>query len=84
MYFLEVKLNNNPCLILDQRIIDVFANNVYDDFSEINHINYYNAEANYTKYLYLVHELSSKIKTEGENVEQFLFMFGNNLKPIST
>ncbi len=81
LYFLDIKFDDNPCLILDQRLIDVFANKVYDDFS-LNGITYSNAQKRYLDFLKLVNKKSLELGTPGENVEQFLFMFGNNLKLI--
>ncbi len=80
LYFFKIKFNDNSCLILDQRLIDVFASKTYSDFQQISNINYNNAEKKYLDFLKLTRQLASKIETEEENIEQFLFMFGNNLK----
>lgn len=79
LYFFNIKFNNCPCLILDSRLIDVFANKQYSDFQEIEKINYNNAEKYYLKYLSVIKKLESNLETKGENIEQFLFIFGNNL-----
>jgi hypothetical protein len=80
LYFSEIKFNGNPCLILDQRLIDVFASQTYNNFSSLSRIAYANAEKNYLEYLELINQISFQLSTKGENIEQFLFMFGNNLK----
>jgi len=80
LYFFKIKFNDNFCLILDRRLIDVFANKTYSDFQEISKIRYDNAEKKYLDFLYLIKQLASKIGTEGENIEQFLFISGNNLE----
>lgn len=80
LYFLKINFNDNPCLILDQRLIDVFASETYLDFQELRGIRYDNAEKKYLDYLRITNEVSKKINSEGENIEQFLFIFGNNLK----
>ena len=80
IYFLQLTFNGNPCLILDQRLIDVFSSKTYSDFNEISGINYNNAEKKYLDFLKLTKEISQKLETDGENIEQFLFIFGNNLK----
>ena len=80
LYFFKIKFNDNFCIILDQRIIDVFARKTYSDFQEIGKIRYDNAEKKYLDFLNLIRQLAGKIGTEGENIEQFLFVFGNNLK----
>jgi len=80
LYFLGIKFNGNPCLILDQRLIDVFANKVYNNFSSISEIKYGNAEKKYLDFLVLINKKAIELETQGENLEQFFFMFGNNLK----
>lgn len=80
LYFLQLTFNDNPCLILDQRLIDVFASKTYLEFQQLNGIRYDNAEKKYLDFLKLTNQLSKKLETAGENIEQFLFIFGNNLK----
>lgn len=80
LYFFKIKFNDNFCIILDQRLIDVFASKTYSDFQDISKIRYNNAEKKYLDFLDLIQQLASKIGTEGENIEQFLFIFGNNLE----
>lgn len=80
LYFLDIRFNNCPALILDQRLIDVFANKKFEDFSELDRINYSNAERNYLEYLLITNKIAIELNTQGENIEQFLFIFGNNLK----
>lgn len=80
LYFLHLTFNDNPCIILDQRLIDVFASKTYSEFQQLSGIRYDNAEKKYLDFLQLTNQVSKKLKTEGENVEQFLFIFGNNVK----
>jgi len=81
LYFLNIKFNGNPCLILDQRLIDVFASKTYSNFSSLSGITYNKAEKEYyLNFLEKVNQKSLELGTQGENIEQFLFMFGNNLK----
>lgn len=80
LYFLQLTFNDNPCLILDQRLIDVFKSKTYSDFDLLSGIRYDNAEKKYLEFLRLTNEISKELETEGENIEQFLFVFGNNLK----
>lgn len=81
LYFLEVKIDHNPCLILDQRIIKVIQQNKYTCFKNLS-INAYNKEIKYPEYLQLINGIAQELDTKPENVEQFLFQF-NNLKPIA-
>ncbi len=91
LYFLDIKFNNCPCLILDQRIIDVFNNNVFKELklkdyksNTIDKITEHNKVSLYLNYLKLMKELSKQLELEDkkeEKIEQFLFMFGNDLQP---
>jgi len=80
LYFLQIRFNNNPCLILDQRLIDVFARKTYSEFQTLFGISYNNAEKKYLDFLQLANKISKDIQTNGENIEQFLFIFGSNLR----
>lgn len=80
LYFFKISFNGNPCVILDQRLIDVFASKTYSNFQQLNKIRYDNAEKNYLDFLQLIKQLANDLETHGENIEQFLFIFGNNLK----
>ena len=64
LYFLQINFNDNPCLILDQRLIDVFATETYSEFNSINRIRYDNAEKKYLEFLQLTNEVSKKLGTE--------------------
>ncbi|WP_442794423.1 8-oxoguanine DNA glycosylase OGG fold protein [Pelobium manganitolerans] len=80
LYFLQLTFNDNPCLILDQRLIDVFVSKTYSEFQQLSILNDYNKEKRYLDFLQLMDEVSKELGTEEENIEQFLFIFGNNLK----
>jgi hypothetical protein len=80
LYFFKISFNENPCLILDQRLIYVFASKAYSNFQQLSNIRYDNAEKKYLDFLHLTRQVASNIETEGENIELFLFTFGNNLK----
>ena len=82
LFFLQLTFNDNPCLILDQRLIDVFASKTYSEFKQLSGIRYDNAEKKYLEYLQLTNQASKNLDTDGENIEQFLFIFGNNLKIV--
>ncbi len=80
LYFFKISFNSNPCLILDQRLIDVFASKTYSNFQQLDKIRYDNAEKKYLDFLQLTRQLAIDLETQGENIELFLFTFGNNLK----
>lgn len=80
LYFLEINFDDNPSLILDQRLIDIFAGEIYFEYSTLKRITYNNGEKMYLEYLEVSNRLSTELQTNGENIEQFLFLFGNNLQ----
>ena len=80
LYFFKITFNGNACLILDQRLINVFVSNTYSEFKTLSSINDYNKEKRYLDFLQLTKQIANTIETEGENIELFLFTFGNNLK----
>jgi hypothetical protein len=82
LYFFDIRFNNLPSLILDQRLIDVFKRNIFENFQNLNNINYANAETHYMNYLNTLNAISENMGCQEENIEQFLFMFGNNIKEL--
>jgi len=80
LYFFKISFNGKPCLILDKRLIDVFVSETYSDFQPLSNINDYNKEKKYLEFLQLTKKLADDFETQGENIELFLFTFGNNLK----
>jgi hypothetical protein len=83
LYFLRIKFNSHECLILDQRLIDVFNSRTFPEFENLSGIRYDNARDKYLEYLNVMSDLSHQIGTNGENLEQFLFIFGRNLKSVA-
>lgn len=83
LYFSKISFNRSPCLILDQRLIDVFANNIFTDFQELSNMRYFNAEKKYINFLSKMKSLADSLKVKEENLEQFLFLFGRRLKPYT-
>jgi len=81
MYFRDFKFDGIPALILDERLIRVFKNRVFQEFEMLSRISQHNAGKMYHIYLQVMFELSERYKVDGEQVEQFLFIFGNHLKP---
>ena len=80
LYFLNVKVNGYPCLILDRRLCNVFEKKVFVELAPLARVRYHNVEKNYENYLSVVHNIDLAIEKSGENIEQFLFIFGNHLK----
>jgi hypothetical protein len=80
LYFHNASFNGYPCLILDERLLNVFGSKSFVEFESLCNLKRDNAQKGYLKYLKVIKEVSEDLGTEGENVEQFLFLFGNHLK----
>lgn len=85
LYFLELDIENNPCLILDDKLIDIINNS---NFEEINNLKGITREyslklnplkLNYLDFLKSLNLISKKLNVKAEKVEMFLFFFGKNL-----
>ena len=77
LYFLGVKVESYEALILDQRLVDVFKNKVFDDFSDLEHLK---PEKDYVCYLRKMDAVAQSLAVPKENIEMFLFTFGSQLK----
>ena len=80
LYFLDFKFDGVPALILDERLIRVFKNRGFKEFEPLSEISQYNSVKMYGAYLQIMSQLSEQYKVSGEQIEQFLFIFGNHLK----
>jgi len=80
LYFKKYTFGEYSALILDERLIKVFQQNVFEEFETLKTINSYNKEKMYMQYLEIMHEQAANLNTKPENIEQFLFLFGNHLK----
>ena len=80
LYFLKIRVESYPALILDLRLIDVFRKGVFREFKELKRIRYDNAPVLYPDYLKLMSTTAIKYDLPYDNVEMFLFEFGGNLK----
>jgi len=79
LYFCNIYFNSNHSMILDERIIRNFNNNVFIEFANLSPITNYQFHNYYIEYLETLNNLSLQMNTNEENIEQFLFIFGNNL-----
>jgi hypothetical protein len=81
--FLSVQVQGYAALILDDRIIRVANQEVFDELVQLKHLSYQNAIRFYPGYLQCIHEIAAQILVTPEQIEFFLFEFGLNLKPVS-
>lgn len=80
LYFRDFKFDGVPALILDERLIRVFKNRGFKEFEPLSEISQYNSVKMYGAYLQIMSDFSEQYKVSGEQIEQFLFIFGNHLK----
>lgn len=80
MYFFKIKVDGYISLILDAKIISILQNKKFTELCPLSGIREHNKVHNYSKYLQTCTELSMKNGYEPDQLELFLFMFGNNLK----
>ncbi len=78
-YFLSTKINDYRSIILDLRIINVIRSERFEELNDLNIINYSNAINKYVEFLELIHNLSGDLEVEPDQIELFLFLFGNTL-----
>ena len=82
LYFLNCSIENNKCLILDLRIINCIRKNKFIELDELKTITYSNAIAKYELYLEIINKVANEINAASDQVEMFLFIFGNNLSEL--
>jgi len=80
LYFFNTKINGYRCLIMDARIIRVLNNAQFTELCSFSSITEQNGKHHYADYLKTCTQLSKKYGYKPDQLELFLFMFGNNLK----
>lgn len=80
LYFRTFKFGDFNALILDDRLLRVFQNGEFKEFEKLKNLKRTNAMSDYLYYLEIMHETAKEIGVSPENLEMFLFTFGNNLK----
>lgn len=80
IYFLELKIEGYRSLILDQRVIDCYSNNRYSELVLNGIITNQNGWKNYKKYIKQFSALAEQLHTTKDQIEVFIYTFGNNLK----
>ena len=78
--FLSCQVNGYPALILDDRIIRVANQEIFEDLNQFQKLKYENAACSYPEYLKCIYHVATELGVSSEHVEFFLFEFGLNLK----
>lgn len=84
LYFFNITLNGYKCLILDSRIIDVLKSGKFLELVSLKKITEFNKNRFYPTYLKIMAEIAGLNGYSVDQLEIFLFMFGNSLKPIDS
>ncbi|MCG2420098.1 hypothetical protein K8089_13795 [Aequorivita sp. F47161] len=80
--FLNTTINGNKAVILDLQIISAINRGVFEEFKNLERINYDNAIKYYPEYLSIIGTISKKINSTPDQIENFLFLFGRSLSEI--
>jgi hypothetical protein len=83
MYFFNIWLNDSKALILDNRIIEVINKGNYSELNHLKGIRYDNAITKYPLYIETIDKLADSMDVEPDQIEMFLFTFGNNLSRVN-
>ncbi len=77
LYFFEIKIDNNPCLIYDSQIHLSLQRHQIDEFYDYPWKKNY---ASFFHYLEVINKCSEEIKTEPDALELFLFHYNMHFK----
>lgn len=84
LYFFEVEIDNNPCLIFDTQILLSLQKNNIDEFKNVDWEQADEKEEKYFEYLRIVNTISKEklknSKIEPEAIELFLFHYNMHFK----
>ncbi|SFS44185.1 hypothetical protein SAMN04487906_0497 [Zhouia amylolytica] len=79
-YFLQTSIEGYSSLILDERIMRVINEVKFNELKDLGKYNRENAGKKYSMYIKLMDELAKDMSVRADQIELFLFMFGQNLK----
>lgn len=79
--FLSVQVHGNAALILDNTIIRIASQSVFEELAPLRGLKKSNSARFYPNYLTCMHSVASGLDVPAEAIEVFLFVFGLNLKP---
>jgi hypothetical protein len=81
LYFLDVKVDSYPALILDSKIIRCINENRFIELKSLKNITYNNAYQFYSRYNKKISEISNNLNINNSGkIEMFLFQYGLNIK----
>lgn len=80
LYFNRSKICNDDAIILDSRIINCINQGVFTNFNNLRQMTYTNASRYYPNYLATLKGIAQQNNVTEDQIELFLFLFGNNIK----
>jgi hypothetical protein len=80
LHFMSANVEGQKALILDQRIIEVVQQNLFEELASLRRLTSANASRLYPKYLECMDDAASRLFLPPEKLEFFLFEFGLHLK----
>jgi hypothetical protein len=82
LYFMRLNVESYRALILDQRVISSISSDKFCDqgIENFKKLSYNNAINYYTEYLSFSHKIADQLHVKSDQVEMFLFEYGQNLK----
>ena len=80
LYFLRSKVNGFDPLILDAKIIRCMQSGIFSELNEFKSITYANSQSFYPIYLKRISNLAKSYEVDSDQIEYFLFLFGQNIK----
>jgi hypothetical protein len=80
LHFMSANVEGHKALILDQRIIEVVQQNLFEELAPIRRFMSAKPSRLYPRYLECIDDAAFRLSLPSENVEFFLFEFGLHLK----
>jgi hypothetical protein len=80
LHFMSANVEGHKALILDQRIIEVVQQHLFEELAALRRLTSANASRLYPKYLACMDDAASRLSLPPEKLEFFLFEFGLHLK----
>ena len=77
--FLNTRMEGKKAVILDLQVIKSINNGRFDEFKSLVGINERCQLSRYPEYLTIVDDLSRSLKVDPDQIEQFMFLFGNRI-----
>ncbi len=82
LFFSYIQVNSLKSIIFDDKIIQVLKSGKFEEFDSFYKLQNITFEKNFTDYLKTISTISESISVKEEQIELFLFIFGNHLTEL--